>query len=399
MSTPSMLPVVLAVWVSGAALAAGAGAPPAPCPVKWKHLSSRNGDLPSPVSGTQQTASLVCDIDGDGISDIIVAERTKAPALVWLRRTKAGWEKYIIDDGPLPIEAGGAFHDIDGDGDIDLVFGGDWRSEKVWWWENPRPQFDPAKPWKRREIKTDGAKQHHDQIFGDFDGDGRIELVFWNQGARKLLWATIPADPTASPWPVREVFSHPRLKHEGLAKADIDGDGRPELIGGGMWFKWRDGALVAHIIDETQAVGRAAAGVFRRNAPPAVVFCLGETTGRLKIYECRGDPAHSANWIARDLLGVDVDHGHTLEVADVDGDGNLDIFCAEMRLNGGNPRARMWLLLGDGRGGFTPTLIAEGIGNHESRLADLDGDGRIDILGKPYNWDTPRLDIWLNQGR
>jgi len=399
MSQWTALTLVALAGALAAAAPAGSTARFMPCPLKWRHLSSAGGELPVPVTGTQQTASLVCDIDGDGLNDIVIAERTKSPALVWLRRTEKGWVRYVIDEGPLPIEAGGAFHDIDGDGDVDLVFGGDWRSEKVWWWENPRPNYDPGRPWKRREIKSDGARQHHDQIFGDFDGDGRAELVFWNQGARKLLWAPVPADPTVSPWPLREIFSHPKLKHEGLAKADIDGDGRPELIGGGMWFKYRNGTFIAHVIDEKQAVGRAAAGLFRKGARPAVLFCLGETTGRLMMYECEGDPGAGGRWRGRDLLGVDVDHGHTLEVADVDGDGNLDILCAEMRLNGANEHARMWLLLGDGQGGFTPTVMAQGLCNHESRLADLDGDGRIDVLGKPYNWQTPRLDIWLNMGR
>jgi hypothetical protein len=44
------------------------------------------------------------------------------------------------------------------------------------------------------------------------------------------------------------------------------------------------------------------------------------------------------------------------------------------------------------------TTLATGIDNHESRVADLDGDGDLDIFGKPYNFDTPRLDIWLNRG-
>ena len=28
----------------------------------------------------------------------------------------------------------------------------------------------------------------------------------------------------------------------------------------------------------------------------------------------------------------------------------------------------------------------------------MNGDGKLDILSKPYNWDTPRLDIWINEG-
>jgi len=34
--------------------------------------------------------------------------------------------------------------------------------------------------------------QHRDQVFGDFFGDGKQELVFWNQGSKKLPMATIP---------------------------------------------------------------------------------------------------------------------------------------------------------------------------------------------------------------
>jgi len=35
----------------------------------------------------------------------------------------------------------------------------------------------------------------------------------------------------------------------------------------------------------------------------------------------------------------------------------------------------------------------------QSAIADLDSDGDLDILGKPYGWQTPLLDIWINEGR
>ena len=362
--------------------------------IEWTHLSSTNGDLPPPGDATQQTASLILDVDQDGLNDFVIGSRQGGPALVWYQRQADGWTKYLIDDANLAIEAGGAFHDIDGDGNLDIVMGGDISSNKVWWWENPFPNYAPNTPWIRREIKNSGANKHHDQIFGDFDGDGQAELVFWNQNDQALFMADIPADPkNTQPWSYTPIYTWSSGKaHEGLAKADIDGDGQIDLIGGGRWFKHNgDMSYTANIIDDNQRFTRAAAGQLKEGGRPEVVFVAGDQPGPLGWYEWTGSA-----WIGQDLLGFDVENGHSLEIIDINGDGKLDIFVAEMRLNGANEDARMWLFLGDGQGNFIQAEVATGFGNHESKAADLDGDGDIDILGKPFNWETPRVDIWLN---
>ncbi len=120
--------------------------------IDWNHLSSKSGDLPVPTGSTQQTSTLILDIDKDGLNDFVIgARRSPGPSLVWYRRQAEGWEHYVIDDTVLRIEAGGTFSDIDFDGDLDIVMGGDGGVNTVWWWENPYPNYNPGTNWTRRD--------------------------------------------------------------------------------------------------------------------------------------------------------------------------------------------------------------------------------------------------------
>jgi len=333
------------------------------------------------------------DINGDGKNDFVITDRSTTPSVVWFERTDTGWIRHVIDDSALRIEAGGDYYDIDGDGDLDISFGGDASNNQVWWWENPAPNFNT--PWVRRIIKNDGENKHHDQLFGDFDGNGKTELVFWNQKEKKLFLAEIPKNPKSSePWSKKAIFSAPTSRFEGMSKADIDGDGKLDIVAAGRWFKHRGGNnFQAEIIDKSMSFTRSSAGQIIKGGWSEAVFVCGDCDGPLKMYEYK-----NGAWLAKTLIAK-VIHGHSLHLADINSDGNLDIFVAEMRLKGKNPNGRIRILYGDGAGNFQTQEIGKGTGNHESRVADLDGDGDIDILSKPYNWNTPRVDIWLNQSK
>jgi sugar phosphate isomerase/epimerase len=386
--------------------------PPGDDRIHWRHVSSSRGELPDPGGSHQQTGMLIANLDKGKAAGIVIAYRVKAPALVWIRHTESGWERFAIEPEFLTVEAGGAAYDIDSDGDPDIVFGEDSHGSRMWWWENPYPHFDPKVAWKRHSIKISGARQHHDQLFADLEGTGNPQLVFWNQGAKTVFLAPVPAAPREiEAWPAKAIFAGQAGDRvagaarypEGLDAFDVDGDGRVDLLAGNSWFKrLGDGRYMP--VEIGVIGGRIRAGKFKPGRTAQVVIAPGDGTGPLRFYEAAGDPLLAPSWAGRDLLERDMVHGHTLEVADIDGDGNLDIFAAEMAKWTNQPdvvdhaNAGAWILYGDGNGNFAVRTLVTGEDFHEGRIADFDGDGDLDIADKPYTWKAPRIDLWLNNG-
>ena len=362
--------------------------------IEWVRRSSMTGDIPIPNSGQQQTCCVVADIDGDGIDDFVVGERTKTPSIVWYKFNGLAWDKNVIDATHLKPEAGGDTGDIDGDGDLDLILGQDASGNRIWWWENPNPDF--SKPWTRHDIKQAGANKHHDQTVADYDGDGRPEFVSWNQKAKQLLLYEIPADPRSSDaWDATVVYSWSSgREREGFPSipVDVDCDGKIDIIGGGRWFKHQGGTQYQEqAIDGAMAFTQCAAGQLVAGGRAEIVFSPGDMDGDAKWYQWNG-----SQWQAHTLRHVL--HGHTCEVRDINADGHLDILIGEMGEPGAGDQARVFVWYGDSKGGFKEEVVLSGQGIHEGRLGDFDGDGDLDILVKPYHHNSPRIDILLNNG-
>ncbi|MEO1060866.1 MAG: VCBS repeat-containing protein [Actinomycetota bacterium] len=366
------------------------GVPASIAPVAFSRRSTDGLTFPVPPELRDQTVAVTGDLDGDGVDDIVIGGRRSTEAsIVWFRWTGSSWHRHTIEPDSLRLEAGGALGDIDGDGDLDLVVGEDTTGDELWWWENPAPATPDR--WVRRVIKRGFGNQHHDQLLADLDGDGRLELAFWNQkDGNALRIAEIPTDPTVEPWPSGVIFRGASTS-EGLAAADVDGDGQDDLVAGGYWFSAANGVYTAHEIDRSMSATRVVVGQLVAGGRPEVVFDSGDGVGRLRMYRWDGSA-----WVGRDLLDEDSVHGHSLDLGDVNRDGHLDLFSAEVGVDGDHPQVRV--LYGNGAGGFAHQIVSGGVGLHESGLADVDGDGDLDIVGKPLLPDDPSITVWINEG-
>ena len=155
-------------------------------------------------------------------------------------------------------------------------------------------------------------------------------------------------------------------------------------------------------MDASYTFTRAAAGQLIEGGRPEILLTIGDGLGPLLLYEWRekmGDQSNtlsgSGTWVPKKVIETLYD-GHTLDIIDFNGDGHLDIFSAEMKLNPDNPGA-IRILLGDGKGNFVHHIVDGDIGCHEGKIFDFEGDGDYDILSKPYNWDAPRIDLFINE--
>ena len=88
---------------------------------------------------------------------------------------------------------------------------------------------------------------------------------------------------------------------------------------------------------------------------------------------------------------------HTFKAADMDKDGDLDLVTAEMHQSTDPDQVSVYRNNGDGRS-WTQQVVATS-GSHNLRIADIDRDGDIDIMGTNWNdsaSDSAVVRIWRN---
>ncbi len=323
------------------------------------------------------------DITGNGAADVVAASSAGGP-LVWYESPT--WERHVIaESGRWSCDA--KLLDMDGDGDADLLISEWYTHDRLEWYENPRPAGDPrVDPWKRHVM---GSPRAHDIRPGDVDGDGAIEIVTRQQGQpgdRIVLWKRTAGDA----W-VQRAIACPA--GEGLAVADLTGNGRLDVIIGARWYQAPDDVLGGdwgeHVLADWPADAVVAVADVSGSGRGDVILTRSEGPHRLAWFEPPADPM-AGKW-AEHVVDDSVDFAHGLALGDLTGSGRLDIVVAEMHQS---PRRRVMAYLNQGAGRSWRRVILAETGSHDICLADVDGGGRPAVVGA--NWSGPYqpLELW-----
>src|ERR1019366_8626201 len=110
-----------------------------------------------------------------------------------------------------------------------------WISNGIWWYENPGKSAPPGTLWQKHFI-TDSYDTEGGAI-GDIDGEGHPDLVFAHYNHSGILWISFAG---AKP-EVHHVGGKEQDGH-GIGIADIDGDGKADILTPYGWFQNIDAA-------------------------------------------------------------------------------------------------------------------------------------------------------------
>ena len=303
--------------------------------------------------GINPAAVAVADVNGDGLPDLIVSNPCSNPTCpdgivgVLLGNGDGTFQPAVGYDPGGPASSV-AIADVNGDVHPDVIVANGHGVGVLL--GNGNGTFQPAVTY------GPGVGEPERVAIADLDGDGALDIVVSNGVAHGAVGVLLGnADGTFQP---AVTYSSGGTSPGGIAVADVNGDGRPDIAVGNFF---------------AAKGGIATVGVLLGNGDG--------TFQPVALYSAGGNQLFS------------------VAVADLNGDGKLDIVaanCAPENLSSCLTRAKhgmVGVLLGNGDGTFRPTSIYDSGAPWATSVAvgDIDGDGKPDLLVTNFNSQSPGL--------
>ncbi len=377
-------------------------------------------------------AVLLVDINGDGKPDIVVADTNR---VVWYENPT--WKRRTIISGKTkPDNVCLAAYDIDGDGQIDLALGADWKpfntkdGGTIQWLKRGKTLDEEWTVYPIGEEPTVHRMRfvtlYHGQvrlIVTPLMGHNASREANWMNGSPvRVLAYQIPKDPTKERW-VPEVLdqsmhvvhnfcpdTHGFGKGSDLLTASYEGVSRLRIDPSGSDLKWtRTRIGEGNQSDPKGSMGASEIKTGWVHGSHYFIATIEPWHGnQVVVYNPPSPPdgdlgppdAKQRPW-NRHVIDEQLKWGHAVWCADLDGDGDDEIIIGVRDDLGSEPAKRRGVRIykaldKTGAKWARHDIDPGGVAVEDLAAADLNGDGKIDIVA--VGRQTGNIRIYWNEG-
>ncbi len=222
-------------------------------------------------------------------------------------------------------------------------------------------------------------------------GNGHLEVVVAYLNKNWVMYR-IPDNPEGT-WPSVRIVANG--EDEGIGVGDVDGDDELDVAGGQDVLWWKNpgdgsGDWQGHRVGDVtgKGVDRCRIADLDGDGDQDIFTVCDAENNNVAWFENPGDPT-STNWTTHTIERVN-GQGHGGAVGDLDCDCDIDLIAGTTT---GAFETKVYE--NDGQGNFTTFKVPENGDLHNTgRIIDIDNDGDLDILG--IGWLNHNLRIWRN---